>query len=157
VATKVDVYKLMDKIGWANGKYGNDMDGQTNLGMPAIWRIWSAFQMQLGTYVMGSTDKIFEEASKRNFTNKDANDVAWNKNFVSWTFADGKPVDTPTASNVSFEFWSNKADYNVEWKYDKVRNAYLRFNGGKELQIWIIVSSFLLQTSHLCLPGGRSG
>jgi hypothetical protein len=133
IATKVDVYKVLSKIGWSNGKLGNDMDGQTNLGLPAIWRDLERIPNAAWEHtVIGSTDKLFEEGAKRGFAYADAGGVAWDKNFVSWNFIDGKASDNPTASDISFEFWSNKPDYDVEWKYDKAKNIYMRFDGSKE-------------------------
>jgi hypothetical protein len=133
VSSKVDVYKALDKLGWANGLSGNDMDGQTNLGMPAIWRDLERIPNAAWEHtVMGSTDKLFAEGAKRGFTNVDSKGVSWDKGFTPWTFMDGKASDSPDASDISFEFWSNKPDYNVEWKYDREKNIYLRFNGGKE-------------------------
>jgi hypothetical protein len=82
--------------------------------------------------VVGFTDKIFDEAAKRGFSEKDDKGNSWEKDFISWKFMDDKSLDSPKASEISFEFWSNKSDYDVSWKYDKGTNSYLRFNGGKE-------------------------
>lgn len=132
VDPSVDIYKLLDKIGWSNGKYGNDMDGQTNLGFPAISRVeWKA-DIAWEHRVTGSTDLLYEEGADRGFAAKDPEGVAWDDKFIPWKFTDDKPLGSPVASNISFEFWSNKSDYNVEWKYNQADNLYKRFNGGVE-------------------------
>ncbi len=129
----VDAFKLMDTLGW-RGAQGNDFDGGTNIGYPAIVRD----QYRLGSTaaawehsVVGSTDKLYDIAKDRGFSGKDASGNAWNKSFISWKFAEDAPISSPTATDISFEFWKNQADYNVSWKYDKGQNAYLRSNGGK--------------------------
>jgi hypothetical protein len=133
VASDVDAFRALEKLGWRSSK-GNAFDGGTNVGYPIIIRD----QYRLGVQsawehsVVGFTDKIFDEAKIRGYGYEDVNGRAWDKNFISWKFADGKPLGSPAASNISFEFWSNKPDFTVEWKFDQATNAYLRFNGGKE-------------------------
>jgi hypothetical protein len=131
VAKEVDAFKLLVDIGWRFAK-GNAMDGGTNVGFPVVWRDYERIPGAATEHTfLGSIDKLFEEAEKRNFGAKGADGVAWDANFTKWQFADEKPLSSPTAETISFEFWSNKGDYDVEWKYDKVTNRYLRFNGGK--------------------------
>ena len=128
----VDVYKILNKIGWSNGKYGNDMDGQTNLGFPTIVRIEWKPDIAWEHRVTGYTDLLYDEAAKRGFAGKDEKGVVWDNKFIPWKFSEGKALNSPVASNISFSFWDNKPDYDVEWKYDQAGNIYKRFNGGKE-------------------------
>lgn len=128
---RVDAYKMLERLGWMNGQYGNDLNGATNTGYPALYVDDRRLDLATEHQKVGATDKIYAEATKRSFEYKDENGVAWNKNFVSWKFIDDKP-QTPTASEISFGFWDNKPDYDVVWKYDQAGNKYLRFNGGKE-------------------------
>ncbi len=129
----VDAFKLLDTLGW-RGAQGNAFDGGTNVGYPIVIRD----QYRLGHQsawehsVVGSTDKIFDEAKVRGFGAKEADGVAWDKSFVPWKFADDSAISSPTASTISFEFWKGQSDYNVSWKYDKGQNAYVRSDGGKE-------------------------
>lgn len=131
VAKKVDAFKMMSDLGWRTAK-GNDFDGGTNIGFPIVVRD----QYRLGDKaawehsVVAFTDKIYDEAEKRGFGAKDATGKLWSDGFKAWKFADEKPVSAKY-SEISFEFWSNKPDYNVSWKYDSSKNVYLRFNGGK--------------------------
>jgi len=133
VAREVDAFAALEKLGWRY-RYGNDFDGGTNIGYPVIIRD----QYRLGDKsawehaVVGVTDKIFEEGKNRGFGFEDSESSPWDKNYVKWIFSDDKPSDNPAAKDISFEFWSNKGDYDVNWKYDAAGNKYLRMNGGKE-------------------------
>lgn len=134
VSKEVNAFDLLISIGWRYAN-GNAMDGGTNVGYPVVWRDYERIPGAATEHTfMGSSDKLFEEGAKRGFSNKDEKGVAWDQTFKKWKFIDNQPVSpgAQTAENISFEFWSNKPDYNVEWKYDKATNTYVRFNGGKE-------------------------
>lgn len=132
LASKVDAFRMLDKLGWRSSK-GNDLDGGTNVGYPVIIRD----QFRLGEKsawehsVVAFSDKIFEEADSRGYAYSDAKGTGWDKNFVAWKFADAKPVSTPTATKIAFDFWSNKLEYDVSWNYDTASNNYLRMNGAE--------------------------
>ena len=121
---------MLEKLGWRH-RYGNDFDGGTNIGYPIIVRN----QFRLGEEaawehsVEGYTDKIFEEGKERGFADKDEEGKPWDTSFIEWSFEDDDPLESPKASEISFEFWSNKPDYNVVWRYDAGGNKYLRFHG----------------------------
>lgn len=133
VAREVDAFRLLSTMGWRYAK-GNSFDGGTNIGYPIIIRD----QFRLGEKaawehsVVGFTDKIFEEAQKRGFGYESDNGDPWIKDFKSWSFTEDKASSSPKAPEISFGFWEGKGDYDVSWKYDSGKNAYLRFNGGKE-------------------------
>ena len=134
IASTVDAFKMLIKLGWRSGVYGNDFDGGTNVGAPIIVRN----QYRLGEKALwehsveGYTDKIFDEGGKRGFAYKNEEGDAWIDDFTVWKFADDSVLSTPKTDAISFEFWSNKGDYDITWKYDAGGNKYLRFNGGKE-------------------------
>lgn len=128
---RVDAYKLLEKVGWVNGRYGSDMNGATNTGYPALYTDDRRMSLATEHQKVGSTDKIYEEATKRGFDYKDSDGNTWDDTFVMWKFKDGKAISSPKYQNITFEFWSNKPDYNVEWKYDQANNDYSRFNGGE--------------------------
>lgn len=131
IAPEVDALRLLTTLGWRY-KNGNDMDGGTNVGYPTMWRDYERIPGAATEHTyMASTDKLAEEAERRGFAAIGADGIAWDKNFVPWKFGKDSPLSSPTATNISFEFWSNKPDYNVEWKYDSKDNKYLRFNGGE--------------------------
>jgi hypothetical protein len=132
VAREVDAFTALEKLGWRYS-YGNDFDGGTNIGYPVIIRD----QYRLGEKsawehsVVGFSDKIFEEGDSRGFAFEDSEGKAWDEDYVKWLFKDDNPSDNPNAKEISFEFWSNKPEYNVFWKYDDSSNKYLRENGGE--------------------------
>lgn len=132
-APEVDAFNKLVKLGWRVAN-GNAMDAGTNLGAPAVVRN----QYRLGEKAAwehsyeGYSDKIFDEAAKRGFGYKDSDGRVWSENFVSWKFADDKPLSSPKATNISFEFRGGEKDYDVSWKYDAVGNRYLRSNGGRK-------------------------
>jgi Protein of unknown function (DUF3048) N-terminal domain/Protein of unknown function (DUF3048) C-terminal domain len=136
IAPEVDAFKLLDKIGWRNGTYGNDMDGQSNIGYPALKRLPNrlssekdaAAEHQPTAYI----GEVYKEAEKRGFAYKNNKGNAWDEDFVKWQFADAKPVSEGQINEIAFSFWANKGDYDVVWKYDGTGNSYKRFNGGKE-------------------------
>ncbi len=131
---RVDAYKLLEKIGWVNGRYGSDMNGATNTGYPALFTDDRRMDLATEHQKVGSTDKIYEEATKRGYDYEDSDGNKWDENFTSWKFIDGKAISSPKYSSISFRFWDGTLsdDYTVEWKYDATTNKYLRFNGGKE-------------------------
>ncbi|KKP47749.1 MAG: hypothetical protein UR39_C0003G0151 [Candidatus Woesebacteria bacterium GW2011_GWA1_33_30] len=129
---RADAYKLLEKVGWVNGRYGNDMNGATNTGYPALFTDDRRMNLATEHQKVGSTDKIYEEAVKRGFEYEDADGKAWDTKFKSWKFIDDKAIDAPMYASIKFNFWDSMAGYDVEWKYDKATNKYFRFNGGVE-------------------------
>jgi hypothetical protein len=136
IAPEADAFKLLDKIGWRNGTYGNDMDGQSNLGYPAIKKLPNRLSTEKDAaqehQPTAFINEIYKEAEKREFVYKDSKGNVWDEDFVKWQFADDKPVSEGQISEIAFSFWANKSDYDVVWKYDSTGNSYKRFNGGKE-------------------------
>jgi len=129
----VNAFAMLSKLGWRYSS-GNDLDGGTNVGFPVMWRDMERIPGAAYEHTfMGSTDKLYNEGIRRGFGAKDEDGNAWDEDFTKWSFGDDKPASSPEASKVSFEFWGNKEDYDVEWKYDQSTNSYLRFNGGKPL------------------------
>ncbi len=136
IAPEVDAFKLLDKIGWRNGTYGNDMDGQSNIGYPALKRLPNRLSSESDAAAehqpTAFIDEVYKEAEKRGFNFKDNEGEAWDQNFRKWLFIDDAPASSGKVSEISFSFWSNKPDYDVIWKYDETGNKYKRSNGGKE-------------------------
>ncbi len=132
VASEVDAFKKLATLNWRYAQ-GNSMDAGTNIGFPIVWRDYERIPGAATEHTfMGSTDKLFEEGTKRDFGYKDAKGAAWVKTFTPWKFVDGKSSEGSVAKEISFSFWDNKPDYDVKWVYDSTKNVYLRFNGGKE-------------------------
>jgi len=81
-----------------------------------------------------SSKELYNIAANRGLTNKtEVKKTSWDKNYRPWVFKqEDKASLSPTASNISFDFWSGYKDYSVNWKYDAINNNYIRYNGGVE-------------------------
>lgn len=81
-----------------------------------------------------STKELWNIAADRGLTNlTDTKKTSWDKNYRPWLFKQtDKSSSSPTASNISFDFWSGYKDYSVSWKFDATNNNYVRSNGTKE-------------------------
>ena len=125
--------ELLATLGWRVAK-GNDFDTTYDSGFPIFWRNYERLGRPVATEhtMTASLDAAYKEAEKRGFAAKDSEGISWDENFVSWRFEDDRKVTPPEVTNISFGFWSNKPDYDVEWTYDAAENRYLRRNGGKE-------------------------
>ena len=123
--------ELLESLGWRRAG-GNDFDTTYDSGFPVFWRNYERLERPVATEhtMMASLDAAYEEAEERGFTNLDPEGEDWDENFVSWQFSEDAPVDSPDAMEISFEFWSERPEYEVTWKYNKENNSYLRENGG---------------------------
>ena len=132
-AKDVRALEALESLGW-RVPGGNDFDTTYDSGYPIFWRNYERLDRAVATEhtMMASLDAAYKEAEKRGFAAKDEDGVSWDNEFVSWKFVDDK-AGSPTATDISFGFWDNKGDYDVEWKYDSGSNSYLRFNGGQQL------------------------
>ncbi len=130
-AAKVRALETLETIGWRTPG-GNDFDTIYDSGFPVFWRNYERLDHEVATEhtMMASIDAAYEQAEKRGF-GATHNGVAWNEGFTSWKFADDKALSSAKASDISFNFWTDMPDYDVEWKYDATSNSYLRFDGGK--------------------------
>lgn len=120
----------------------NDLN-QFSIGFPAFWRDYERLGKDTATEhtVYTSTAKIWDfAAKKRKLSNVETDDltgkeVAWDKNFVKWSFKDDAPLaERPEKFSGEFNFSGTQAvyipDYVVRWQYDRDSNSYLRENGG---------------------------
>lgn len=132
VARNVRAIEELGSLGWRTPR-GNDFDTTYDSGFPVFWRNYERLGRAVASEhtMMLSTDKVFDEAAKRGFANK-KDGKSWDRSFTPWKFGEDAPSSSLTASRISFEFWSNKPNYDVRWDYDKVSNSYLRSNGGKK-------------------------
>jgi len=136
-APKIRALEKLIDMGWRHSA-GNALDGGANVSYPAIKRD----QYRLGEKsawehsALGSTDLLFDLGVERGFGYKTESGDSWLEDFDMWHFKDGSPASSPAATEISFEFWSNKPNYDVAWKYDQATNSYLRFNGGDPHVDW---------------------
>lgn len=125
--------ELLETLGW---RYpgGNDFDTTYDSGFPIFWRDYERLGKQVATEhtMVASLDAAYEEAEDRGFNAEDPDGDMWDEDFVKWKFADDSPSGNPSATKIAFEFWSNKSDYDVIWKYDGDTNSYLRENDGSK-------------------------
>lgn len=130
---RTDAFAELVRLDWRSAR-GNSFDGGTNIGYPIIIRD----QFRLGKKsawehsVVGSSDKIFEEASERGFGFRQANGDPWVEDFRAWKFQDDNASNSPDATNITIKFWNNKGNYDVNWQYSLDNNSYLRSNGGQK-------------------------
>jgi len=122
----------LETMGWRTPK-GNDFDTTYDSAFPVFWRNYERLGRQVATEhtMVASLDKAYEQAASRDLNYKDSDGVAWDKKFKPYLFEKDSPLSDPVATEISFEFWSNKGDYDVTWKYDREKNSYLRYNGGR--------------------------
>lgn len=131
-AREVRALEMLESLGWRVPK-GNDFDTIYDSGFPVFWRNPERLGKQVATEhtMMVSTDAAYKEAEKRGFAAQGEDGKEWDSNYIAWKFADDKALSSPTADSIAFKFWDNKPDYDVEWKYDRASNRYMRFTGGK--------------------------
>ena len=125
--------ELLATLGW---RYpgGNDFDTTYDSGFPIFWRDYERLDRPVATEhtMVASLDAAYDEAEDRGFNAEDPDGEMWDEDFTKWRFADDSPVSNPSATDISFEFWSGKSDYDVIWKYDVDTNSYLRENDGSK-------------------------
>lgn len=128
------------------GQYGweafNDLN-QFSIGFPTFWRDYDRLGKDTATEhtVYTSTSKLWTfAATKRKLTNVEVDDItaqqiAWDKSFVPWSFKDDLDLASRPTSSASVSFGlsntqsSYSDDYVVDWKYDRDSNSYLRSSG----------------------------
>jgi hypothetical protein len=130
VAGKADALGQIQKYGWGGSK-GNDIN-QFSVGYPTFWRDYERLGRTTATEhtMMSTSEKLWQEAEKRSWTNKSPNNQDWLDDFTSWKFDDDSDTRGSTSS-ISFDFWEGFKQYDVRWEYDSETNSYKRFNGGE--------------------------
>ena len=106
-----------------------------------------------------STEKLYQVAAKRGFTDVTPKGDSWTKFFTPWKFGptpdggSGKP-----ATVVDFDFWKGYAEYHVKWTYDSATKTYKRENGGtphldwntkKQLEAGTVVIQYVTETGPI--------
>ena len=118
---QIDTYKI------------KDMD-QFGISFPTCYRNYDRLDHEVATEhtMVCATDKLYTLAATRGWTNIDAKNISWDKNFVSWKFKDeAKEADRGDAPQISFVAWKGyEKSYGVRYEYDKLVNGYKLFNGG---------------------------
>lgn len=122
-----DALGAISDLGWDGY---NDLN-QFSLGFPTYWRDYDRLGHTTATEhtMYSTTSKLWDVAKSRGITNV-TKAGAWDANFVKYSFKDDPALAArPASQNIHIEFWGD-APYNVDWKYDRQTNVYLRNNGG---------------------------
>ena len=77
------------------------------------------------------TEALWKLADKRDWSAADEDGESWDDTFTSWKFTDKAPKDGDAATNITFDFWDDFAQYTVGWQYSPDTQVYKRVNGGK--------------------------
>lgn len=110
-----------------------DMD-QFGISFPTCYRNYDRLDHPVATEhtMVCFTDKLWNVAAQRGWTNVDSKGVAWDKSFESWKFKDDAAAGERGASgSASFVAWDGyEGKYGVRWDYDPGTNTYKRTSGG---------------------------
>lgn len=110
-----------------------DMD-QFGISFPTCYRNYDRLDHPVATEhtMVCFTDKLYNLAATRGWTNVDTKGVSWDKTFESWKFKDDAAAGERGASfSASFVAWKGyEKEYGVRWDWDQATNAYKRWSGG---------------------------
>jgi hypothetical protein len=76
------------------------------------------------------TESLWKLADKRGWAAEDEDGLSWDETFTSWKFSDKAPDTGESATNITFDFWDDFAQYTVGWDYSSDTKVYKRINGG---------------------------
>lgn len=111
------------------GQFGiKDLD-QFGIGFPNCYRNPDRLDHPVATehQMVCFSDKLYEVAKERGWTNLDDKEVSWDKNFEQWKFKDDeKKENRGILSKIDFTFWKGYDDFAVTWEYDKENNLFKR-------------------------------
>lgn len=152
-----------------------DMD-QFGIGFPTCYRNYDRLDHPVATEhtMVCFSDKLWNLAAERGWTNVDSKGVAWDKSFEAWKFKDDSAAaERGASSSASFVAWDGyEREYGVRWDYDPATNTYKRTNGsashtdlenGKQLEAKVVVILFARETgpvdnhAHLLYTNVGSG
>lgn len=126
-----DALSQLDDYGWTGY---NDLN-QFSIGFPTFWRDYDRLGHPAATEhtMYSSAQKLWDFAAK----NRDLADVSedgtpWDKGFVKYEFvSDASASERSKSQSIHLEFWTDDANYYIDWKYNPKTNLYERLNGGK--------------------------
>jgi hypothetical protein len=134
-ATKAQAIEQISSYGWTNTGTWSDLS-QFSLSYKACRREPERTgEVKATEHTMYCSSKeLYNIATERGLTNiTESKGTSWDKNYHSWLFnQNDETSSSPTASSISFNFWSGYKDYSVNWKYDSANNNYIRYNAGEE-------------------------
>ncbi len=147
-------------------QYGiKDMD-QFSIPFPTCYRNYDRLDHPVATEhtMVCFSNRLYDLAAERGWTNVDEDGVAWDKNFEPWNFKeDAVTNERGSTTSISFVHWDGyAADYGVKWDYDINDNSYKRSNGGqlhidletkRQLTAKNVVIQFAKETSGIDIHG----
>lgn len=140
--TKADALGQLEKYGWVSFKnglaVGNDLS-QFAIGYPTFWRDYDRLYKKDGSTVAtehtmySSTEKLWDVAKQRGWTNVSEEGDAWDAEFVPWKFVEESEVEKGNVNQISYDFWDSSpaGDFSVRWDYNATENVYRRFLAGE--------------------------
>jgi len=118
--------------GWSSE---NDLN-QFSIGFPTFWRDYERLGRTVATEhtMYSTTEKLWAAGKKRGYTNVDLEDNEWSDDFQPWKFVKKEPdfADRDETNHISYNFWAEYDDYQVDWEYNKENNLYNRKNGQQD-------------------------
>lgn len=134
-STKAQAIEQIASYGWNNKGTWSDLS-QFSLSYKACRREPDRTGDERATEhtMYCSTKELWNVAESRGLTNMTtAKKTSWDKSYRAWLFKQTDQTNSsPSASNISFDFWSGYKGYSVSWKFDSTNNNYVRSNGGQE-------------------------
>jgi hypothetical protein len=129
---RAQALEQIEGYGWG-GRIGNDMN-QFSIGFPTFYRDYNRLPHEVATEhaMVSSTQKLWELAKDRGWTNQSPKGEDWTDTFTPWKFKDdADDKSRGTIKNIAHDFWEGYKQYDVRWEYDPSQNVYKRFNGGE--------------------------
>ena len=140
--TQADALGQLEKYGWVAFKnglaVGNDLS-QFSIGFPTFARDYDRLYKDDGSQVdtehtmYSSTEKLWDVAKQRGWTNVGDSGDAWDSEFVPWKFVEAGEVEKGDTAQISYNFWESSpaGDFSVRWDYNANDNIYRRFMAGE--------------------------
>lgn len=118
--------------GW---RLENDIDGMS-VGLPVFYRDYQRLgagrQLATEHTMTTSTERLWTEGQKRDWTITDPSGESWTADFQPWEFQDEASQDQRGGSQtIGYDFWDGYKQYDVQWQYDPATNNYGRVLGGE--------------------------
>lgn len=152
---KANALGQIEDYGWGGE---NDLN-QFALTVKECWRDYSRLDHPVATEhtMYCSSEALWKAAGNRGWEAISEDGDDWTKTYTAWKFADPQP-ETPQATAIEFDFWTDYLDYRVKWEYDSTSNLYRRINGGQnhldrnsnlQLDTRVVVVQFTRETGPI--------
>lgn len=129
---RAQALEQIQSYGWG-GRNGNDMN-QFSIGYPTYFRDYNRLGHSVATEhtMVSSTEKLWDLALDRGWTNLSPDEEDWMDSFEPWNFEDGAGDDDKgNIGLIAHDFWEGYKQYDAKWEYSAEDNVYRRFTGGE--------------------------